>query len=168
MTGSLILSLQRHQQVFAGLFANVSRDQINWRSERGKWNMLEAVCHLLDEEREDFRARVKSILDDPTQPLPPIDPEGWVITRKYAEQDFDITVTGFLNERETSVAWLKSLKDPQWDNTYQHPKLGPMSARLFLTNWVAHDLLHIRQITRMHYQYLAANTDISLDYAGKW
>lgn len=164
----MLHSLQRHQQIFAGLLSNLSPEQVNWRPEPGKWNLLEVACHLLDEEREDFRARVKSILEDPSRPLSPIDPEGWVTSRKYAEQDFGKTVTGFLNEREASVAWLKSLTDPQWDNTYQHPKLGPMSARLFLTNWVAHDLLHIRQITRMHYQYLAANTDISLDYAGKW
>lgn len=43
-----------------------------------------------------------------------------------------------------------------------------MSAKLFLTNWLAHDYLHIRQVNRMRYLYLKTQTGIPLDYAGDY
>lgn len=46
--------------------------------------------------------------------------------------------------------------------------MGPISAELIMVNWVAHDLLHIRQINRLQYGYLAAHSSEPLDYAGAW
>jgi hypothetical protein len=46
--------------------------------------------------------------------------------------------------------------------------LGRLSAGTFLSNWLAHDYLHIRQIIRLKYQYLQRQTRESLDYAGAW
>ena len=74
----------------------------------------------------------------------------------------------FLNEREESIQWLETLTNPPWDNAHLHPKLGPMSASLFLNNWLAHDYLHIRQITKLKYDRLKAISGENLDYAGNW
>lgn len=46
--------------------------------------------------------------------------------------------------------------------------LGPLSALFFLTNWVAHDYLHLRQVTKVKFYYLDALTDATLQYAGEW
>ncbi|WP_367392354.1 hypothetical protein [Lewinella sp. LCG006] len=43
--------------------------------------------HLYNEEREDFRQRVKLILEDPTQPLPAIDAANWVLERAYLQHN---------------------------------------------------------------------------------
>ncbi len=43
-----------------------------------------------------------------------------------------------------------------------------MSAQLFLNNWLAHDLLHIRQILSIKFNYLKENTEEPLNYAGDW
>ena len=43
-----------------------------------------------------------------------------------------------------------------------------MSVKLFLSNWLAHDYLHIKQITRYRYNYLEEKTAINLQYAGNW
>ena len=43
-----------------------------------------------------------------------------------------------------------------------------MSAKLFLTNWLDHDYLHIRQIIRYQYQCLKEQTHIDLQYAENW
>ena len=47
-------------------------------------------------------------------------------------------------------------------------KMGPLSARFFLENWLAHDFLHMRQINRRKYEYLRAHVGNALDYAGDW
>jgi len=164
----LIDELRANEAVFASLLRRVPEDQRTWRPAPDKWSMLEVVCHLYDEERDDFRARLRSVLDDPTQPLPPTNPEAWVSDRHYADQEYDTMLDAFLTEREASVRWLEGLVDPRWENAYQHPRVGPLTARMFLTTWVAHDYLHVRQIIRMKYQHLEATSGVSLEYAGGW
>ena len=44
-----------------------------------------------------------------------------------------------------------------------------MPAGGVLTSWLAHDFIHVRQLNRLHRQYLAAElSDCSLGYAGHW
>jgi len=165
----IINQLDANRTAFRGLLSVSDPAEITWRPAEKKWCLREIACHLLDEELEDFRARLKHTLETPEQPLPPIDPEGWVTSRKYMEHDFDKAVIDFLSEREQSVAWLRSLHNPAWKNAHPHPKFGPLSAEMFLANWLAHDYLHIRQIIRLRYHYLEhAASEVKLRYAGKW
>lgn len=160
--------LERNKKVFKHLLHNLDIAQYMWRPQPGKWCLLEIICHLYDEEREDFRARIKHVLETPEELMPPIDPQGWVTARKYIEQDYEKVLGQFIAERERSVTYLLFLYEPAWGNTYQHPKLGPVSAGLFLNNWLAHDYLHIRQITATKYACLKANAGVPLGYAGDW
>ena len=164
----IIHKLAANQIVFKQLLARKTVDEYLWRPAPEKWNLLEIVCHLLDEEREDFRARVKHTLETPSAAMKPINPAGWVTERNYATQDYQKTLDSFLKERSASVSWLHTLENPNWKHTYMHQKFGPMSAKLFLTNWLAHDYLHIRQLIRYHYQFLEEKTAIDLRYAGNW
>ncbi len=164
----LIAQLALHGDVFRGLFSGLAPEEIRWKAAPEKWCALEIICHLYDEEREDFRARLRSVLEEPDRPFVKIDPQAWIAERKYMEQDFNTKLTDFLAERDRSVAWLRGLKDAPWSNAYLHPKVGPVSCDLLLTNWVAHDLHHIRQLNNLRYGYLASNSTVPLDYAGKW
>jgi hypothetical protein len=96
------------------------------------------------------------------------DPVGWVKDRNYLEKDYEPTLTRFLLEREHSVNWLQSLDSPEWNNTHHHPELGSMTAMQFLSNWLAHDYLHFRQIIKLKFDYLKEITGESLNYAGDW
>jgi len=164
----IINRLEENKLVFKSIFDLKNEKIITWKPSPEKWCLLEIVCHLHDEEREDFRARVKHTLETPAEPLPPIDPAGWVTSRKYMEWNFEETAKKILEEREKSIHWLKELKNPQWKNAYQHPKFGSMSAEMFLSNWLAHDYLHVRQITKLKFDYLKFISGESLNYAGEW
>ena len=165
---AIIHQLTHNLEVFKSLLSEQSKEVYLWKPYPDKWCLLEIVCHLYDEEREDFRARVKHVLENPELPLPSIDPAGWVKERKYMEQDYEEKLDAFLKERKQSAGWLQSLDNPGWTNAYMHPKFGEMPAQLFLANWLAHDYLHFRQITGLKYQYLRAHSEESLDYAGAW
>lgn len=161
--------LQQNAQRIAALLENTKREEHIWKPSQDKWCLLEVICHLYDEEELDFKTRLNHVLTTPELPLPSsIDPVAWVTDKKYIEQDFDGKLTGFLEKRKKSVTWLRSLENPNWKNAYQHPKFGPLSAKMFLVNWVAHDYLHIRQITRLKYEYLKELSHQSLLYAGEW
>lgn len=160
--------LEENKDVFYQLLHGVPEEVFLYKPDPLQWCMLEIICHLYDEEREDFRVRVGTALEHPGQSPPAINPAGWVTERKYLEQDFSETLRAFIREREASVKWLRSLQEPQWSNAYLHPKYGPLTAHLFLSNWLAHDYLHIRQITRLKYNYLKELSGDALRYAGTW
>lgn len=164
----LIPELEKNKQVFDALLNGVSNAMRLWRPADDKWNLHEIVCHLLDEEIYDFRARVKHVLENPDKPMPPIDPQGWVKEKDYAAWDYAETLQRFLIERGDSLSYLKGLQNPYWKQVHQHPKLGEISAGSFLFNWLAHDYLHIRQVNRYQYQYLKVVSGIDLSYAGDW
>ncbi len=164
----LVDQLARNGDVYRAMLTDLPKERTQWKPAPEKWCALEIVCHLFDEEREDLRYRLRSTLETPEQPWPTIDPQAWVGERRYMTQEFHSKLHDFLNERATSVAWLRSLDHAPWDNAYLHPKVGPVSCELLLTNWVAHDFHHIRQLTNLNYGYLKAHTTVPLDYAGTW
>ncbi|MBK7410384.1 MAG: DinB family protein [Saprospirales bacterium] len=165
---SIIHNLSDNLAFFSQLLTGTSEEEVRWKPAPDKWCLLEVLCHLVDEEREDFRARVRHVLLKPEEVMPPIDPQSWVHERKYISRDYSDMLDIFLEERKSSVAWLQSLVSPPWTNTYQHPTLGPLSAELFLANWLAHDYLHIRQILGLKYALLGIQSKQDLRYAGGW
>ena len=164
----IIRQLEANINTFEGLLKSDSTEEILFRPEPAKWCLLEIACHLVDEETEDFRTRLKHVLTTPQNPLPPIDPSGWVSSRNYLGQNYQEKTKTFLLERKSSVHWLKSLIQPEWNNAYAHPKFGPLSGKLFLCNWLAHDLHHIRQIVSIKHAFLKYITGENLKYAGDW
>ncbi|MSP63219.1 MAG: hypothetical protein EXR72_23340 [Myxococcales bacterium] len=104
---------------------------------------------------------------DPPGPWPPIDPQGWVTERSYNDRRLDASLARFVDERYRSVAWLRGLAGVKLDRVYTHPTVGPIKAGDLLHAWLAHDLIHIRQLTRLHYRWLKRSAaPYRLDYAG--
>jgi len=142
--------------------------QVRWRPDPTSWSMLEVVCHLLDEERSDFRVRLDLTLHRPGEPWPGINPQGWVTERRYNEQDPEASLASFLQERDASLAWLRSLTSPNWAATYNAP-WGPIAAGDLMAAWVAHDLLHTRQLVELRWALTRTELEpYSVEYAGKW
>lgn len=164
----IINELETNTAVFQALLQNVGKNEYLWKPAEDKWCLLEIICHLCDEEREDFRTRLKLVLETPEQAPPAIDPVDWVKSRNYLQQEFSRKLAAFVKERERSVRWLRSLVNPGWGNGFSHPTLGRRTATMYLASWLAHDYHHIRQINRLKYDYLKAVSGEDLSYAGKW
>jgi hypothetical protein len=163
-----INQLNDNAERVAVLVRGIADEQTCWKPDPDSWSILEVINHLYDEEREDFRVRLEILLNNPEKPWPPIDPEGWVVERKYNQKNFLVSLGKFLTERRASIDWLETLKDPDWDKVYSSP-FGSMSAGDMLTSWVAHDQLHMRQLVELHRAFTASQAGSSkMDYAGKW
>lgn len=165
----LIARLAAFPPALRAALACFSPQEARWKPPSGNWSVLEIIGHLADEEVEDFRTRVRSTLEDPSRPWPPIDPEGWAKSRDYSARDPQEALERFMSERRTSIEWLRSLVTPDWSKAYVHPKFGAMVAGNLLAAWAAHDALHLRQIAKRLFE-LAERDAFSGDvgYAGEW
>ncbi len=164
----VIERLAANAGIFEGLTKAINTELALWKPAPDKWSILEVVNHLYDEEREDFRQRLELVLRDAALVWPPIAPQEWVTTRAYSERDLTESLSNFLSERQKSLAWLRSLRSPNLESHHER-EAGSLRAGDLLASWLAHDFLHIRQITRLHWQYLTANANpFQTEYAGSW
>ncbi len=165
----MIAALERAAEGFHASLVHVSDEDARWKPPSQNWSVLEIVCHLVDEEREDFRRRIELTLEDSDQPWPSVNPEIWAVERRYSQRDFQTVLQEFVKERKQSVRWLKSLVEPDWFAAYKHPHLGELRAGDLLVSWVAHDQLHFRQIAKRKYEMIKRDSgDFSFAYAGDW
>ena len=165
----IIERLSANAAVFAAQCSSIDDAQAHWQPAPGKWSIVEVINHLYDEERDDFRARTRFILEQSPGKMPNIAPQQWAIERNYNARDLDESLNRFLMERQKSIEWLSDLKNPDWQLSVKHPALGKMTAEMVLVNWLAHDYLHIRQLNRLQREYFSAQfSGVSLAYAGDW
>ena len=160
--------LANHAGTIQTLTLGVSKEQARWKPDPQSWSILEVVNHLHDEECADFRVRLDILLHHPDQPWPPINPAGWVTERLYNQRDLAVSMDNFLDERRKSLAWLRALNGPVWDTSVTSP-FGTMRAGDMFAAWVAHDLLHLRQLVELHWAWLLKSAQpYQLNYAGEW
>lgn len=165
---SFYLELVDSTDMIRSLLAGFSQAEAQVKPNPESWSVLETLCHLLDEEREDFREHLDFIVNRPQAEWHPIDPESWVQARKYNEQDFRQTRDRFFSERSRSLDWLKGLSNADWNKSFQ-AKWGTLKAGDMLVSWVAHDNLTVRQLTelrRRRIEDMAKPYDVA--YAGEW
>ncbi|HET9217352.1 MAG TPA: DinB family protein [Terriglobia bacterium] len=161
--------LRAHMDVFRGLLSGVSDEQARWKPSPDKWSLLEVTNHLADEEVEDFRTRVRLTIESPDRDWPRIDPERWAVDRAYNTRDVRESLARFVRERNVSLAWLSELQNIPWEATHPNQGTGPLRVGDLIASWLVHDLIHIRQMNRLQYEYLASRKHgFSADYAGKW
>lgn len=165
---TLYQDLAHGAEIIRTLVLGVTQVEAQVKPTPESWSILEVVCHLVDEEREDFRQRVDFMLNRPGEIWPPIHPGAWVTERKYNERDLEQSLHDFLAERSISLAFLKGLESANW-NTSTTTQFGERKAGDLLGSWVAHDNLHMRQLVelrRVRLQKITAPYDIR--YAGEW
>ncbi len=164
-----IQQMAQQAETIHSLTAGVDVTQARWRPDAESWSILEVINHLYDEERADFRVRLDILLHRPHADWPPIRPGAWVTERRYQDRDLQASLQNFLAEREKSLEWLRSLTAPNWQAMGPAPWGGTIRARDMFAAWLAHDLLHCRQLVELHYAYTVfRNQPFSVQYAGDW
>lgn len=165
----LIARMERFGGAFPAMIDGIPIADARWKPPSGAWSILEIVCHLADEEAEDFRPRLQAVLRDPTEQWASINPEQAARDRRYNEQDLRSNVQRFVTERRRSIDWLRSLRTPDWSAVHSHPSFGEISAGMLMTSWAAHDSLHLRQIAKRLFELSERDgAPFSSRYAGEW
>jgi hypothetical protein len=164
----MIVQLESNARRIYALVEGVPAEQARWRPNPESWTLLEVINHLFDEEQFDFRVRLDLILHSPLTPWSPIDPQGWVTSRNYNERDLSDSIQKFLAERRRSLDWLIALGATNWEARVP-TSWGSISAGDMFAAWVAHDLLHLRQLVELlHAAIVQISEPYDGEYAGPW
>jgi DinB superfamily len=143
-------------------------DAVAWRARPApaEWAPVETVCHLRDEETEDFGARVRVVAEGGDR-FTPIDPERWAVDRRYLDEDGPRALAAFSERRMTNLALLTTLAPERLTGAVTHPRAGSLSGLDLLAAWVAHDRLHLAQLAATLARVWAAHwAPLRTDYAG--
>lgn len=165
---SVISQMASSAQAIRALVEGYSGHQARWKADATSWSVLEVINHLLDEEREDFRAHIDLVLHRGEEAWFRIDPEGWVTERAYNQRNLQTSLERFVAAREESLLWLRGLGSAEWAAGKEAP-FGRIRAGDILAAWVAHDLLHLRQLVELKWAYLLQAVEpYGVRYAGVW
>ena len=122
------------------------------------WSAFDIVGHLIHCEHTDWVPRVKTLLQfGETRTFEPFDREGHAqaVQRKSLTDLLD----EFAHLRSENLDELRALnlQPPDLDRQGRHPAFGPVTLSALLATWVAHDLTHLHQLSRvMAHQYRQA------------
>ena len=114
------------------------------------WSPFVIVGHLIHGERTDWIPRARIILDQGAdRRFTPYD--RFAQFRESADKPLSTLLDEFSDLRARNLAMLRGwkLSDAQLELTGEHPEFGRVTLRQLLATWVAHDLGHVAQISRV-------------------
>ena len=137
--------LARLPEILAAMLAGLDHALWRVRPAPKEWSPVEIVCHLRDEEVEDFGARVRVVLDG-GDAFARIEPERWAIERRYHEAEPEAALAVLLEQRAASLVLLGGVEPGRLARAIEQPQLGRMSGLDLVAAWVTHDRLHLAQL----------------------
>jgi len=161
--------MEHQAYAIAALASGLTPEELQWKPDPESWSVSEVIDHLVHEEIYDFRCYLKHILRAPDDPWPEFHPLERSDETQNSGHHFQESLANFQSERKKTLEWLAGLINVDWDTAATAPWGAKMTAGDMLASWLAHDLLHLRQLVELRYALTAAgNQTYSVDYAGKW
>jgi hypothetical protein len=138
-------ALERLPDVLDALAGDLDPAIARARPAHDEWAPVEILCHLRDEETEDFGARLRAVVNGEAS-FTPIDPVSWVEARRYRDADPREVLDAIRARRWASLDYLDGIDAARLEAAIPLGKLGPLSGLDLLVAWVAHDRLHVAQL----------------------
>ena len=148
--GDALPVLRRTPSVLRDLLADLPGSWIEATEGPGTWSPFDVVGHLIHGERTDWVPRARVILEHgEARPFATFDRFAQFATSEGR------TLASLLDEfaaaRQASLRDLAALgvTIADLDRRGRHPQLGVVTLRQLLATWVAHDLDHVVQVSRV-------------------
>lgn len=142
--------LQNTPEVLSTLLRPLSGDWTDTKEEENKWSVKDVLAHLILCEKTNWIVRVNIILSDaPEKRFTPIDMTAhFELSQNHSLEKL---LEEFFLTREKNIQVLKDyeLKETDFSKTAVHPTLGEVNLGQLLATWVAHDLSHLAQVSRI-------------------
>ncbi|MCG8373802.1 MAG: DinB family protein [Balneolales bacterium] len=142
--------LSRTPDVLASMLSGLSDEWLTNNEGEQTWSPYDVVGHLIHGEKTDWIVRSKIMLSN-------LSDKGFEPFDRFAQlnepQDTPIEelLAEFRRLRQDNLEVLKNfnLAESDLEKTGVHPEFGEVHLKQLLATWVAHDLGHIAQISRV-------------------
>jgi hypothetical protein len=142
--------LERTPGVVTALLRGVSSEWLFNNEGADTWSPYDIIGHYIEGEKTDWIPRMRIILSND-------DDKRFVPFNRFAQlnNDKNKPINALLNEfaewRKNNILELKeaNLNEEKLNKKGIHPAFGEVTLRQLLATWVAHDLNHIHQISRV-------------------
>lgn len=145
-----ITILERTPRVMETLLSGLPDEWIENNEGGASWSPYDVVGHLINGEKTDWIPRMQIILDDSVD-------KHFIPFNRFAQferskgKTLQQLIAEFKTIREKNISILKSatINETMLRKTGIHPEFGAVTLKQLLATWVAHDLSHLSQITRV-------------------
>jgi hypothetical protein len=145
-----IAVLERTPATLRSMLSGLGDEWLHATEGPNTWSPFLNIAHLIHGERSDWIPRAQIIIaQGANRKFTPFDMVGHI---KASEGKSLMTLLGtFAELRESNIETLKALKitEKQLELRGEHPEFGAVTLRQLLATWVAHDLGHVAQISRV-------------------
>lgn len=142
--------IERTSDVLSAMLSGLSEDWVNGNEGEGTWTAKEVVAHLIVCEKTDWLPRARIMLSGKEEKiLEPIDMTAHFEMAKTTS--LGTLLAEFKMLRENGITELKgfNLQGTDFNKSAFHPKILEVTLQQLIAAWVAHDLSHLAQISRI-------------------
>jgi DinB superfamily len=112
------------------------------------WTVRQVVHHVPDSHLNSYvRFKLALTEDDPT--IKPYAEDRWAELADTSATPVDVSLTLLDSLHDRWVRLLRALTPAQWQRTYRHPELGPMTLEKTLAIYAWHGKHHVAHITEL-------------------
>jgi hypothetical protein len=125
---------------------NMPEEILRFRPAPDEWCVKDVIGHLIEAERRGFAGRISVVLESDAPLLEGWDPAEVARGRHDAVKDVESLIGELLTLREAGAVLVARLTAEEFRRIGRHPKVGDLSVRDVLQEWVYHDANHLKQI----------------------
>jgi len=130
------------------LTRGLTRKQLRYQPEPGKWSIAEILAHLADVEIV-ASWRMRSIIGSDGITIQPFDQDAWASIFVYSKRDPKQSLEIFRALRENNLAMLKALPPEGWERHGMHLERGKETIAHLTRMFAGHDTNHVSQVERI-------------------
>lgn len=147
----IIITLERTPKVLDAMLRGVCEEITNKNEGEHTWNTKQVLAHLTYTEKHNWNAKLGLILGNESCRTF----EKYPVSRQFeglTEKTNEVVLDEFIVARQHTLTWLKQICLHQLAVDHLKgclPQYGDITLRELLSTWVAHDITHIHQISRI-------------------
>ena len=115
----------------------------------GGWSARDVIHHILDVQEIAFMSRIRRIIEEDRPFIRSINPSARIAASPFAAAPVATIIAELARVRAAELGWAASLTDAQLEREGMHDEAGIITAGNILHYWPVHDLLHLRQLTKV-------------------
>ena len=128
--------------------AGLSPAQLDTPYREGGWTVRQVVHHMPDSHLNSYvRFKLALTEDEPT--IKPYAEDRWAELADTKATPIEVSLTMLDSLHDRWVRLLRSLTPAEWQRTFRHPEMGPMTLEKTLALYAWHGRHHVAHITEL-------------------